>query len=203
MKYWQVEFVHRGFTRLIVEKTTLMKINAIIEKITGCYALFLFIHRISVVNSSDWTSSLLRGAESSQGMNNHHWVLHGLVFGHTSSLAAPAMLSTYVSTSGFQVLPQFYCQSVLFPRPFCCPVKCLSSTTITPFTISISAHGLQEGLQAHAPAILESINFPAKRSWQGSLFPLLNPCFSADVLREHANNPSLGPDASQVFSMVW
>lgn len=96
VKYWQVEFVHRGFTRLIGEKTTLMKTHAVTEKIIGCYALFLSIHGISVVNSSDWTSNLLRDAECSQGINNHHWVPHGLVFGHTSSLAAPTMLSVFL-----------------------------------------------------------------------------------------------------------
>lgn len=49
-----------------------MKTDAIIEKITGCYALLLSIHSFSVVNSSDWTRNLLRDAESFQGMNNHH-----------------------------------------------------------------------------------------------------------------------------------
>lgn len=54
------------------KKTTLMKTDAIIEKITGFYALFLSIHGISVVNSSDWTSNLLKCSESSQGIKNHH-----------------------------------------------------------------------------------------------------------------------------------
>lgn len=49
-----------------------MKTDAIIEKITAFYALFLSIHRISMVNSSGWTSNLLKGAESSQGINNPH-----------------------------------------------------------------------------------------------------------------------------------
>lgn len=48
-----------------------MKTDAIIEKITEYYALFLSIHSFSVINSSDWTRNLLRGAESYQGMNNH------------------------------------------------------------------------------------------------------------------------------------
>lgn len=49
-----------------------MKTDAIIEKITGFCALFLSIHGISVVNSSDWTNNLLKCSESSQGIKNHH-----------------------------------------------------------------------------------------------------------------------------------
>lgn len=111
------------FYKTLRRKKTLMKTDAIIEKITAFYALFLSIHRISMVNSSGWTSNLLKGAESSQGINNPHWVTHGFVFGHTSSLAAPAMLSASISTLGFQVLPQFSCWWVSFPRPSGCPQK--------------------------------------------------------------------------------
>lgn len=50
-----MEFVHRGFTRLLGKISTLTKTHAIIEKITGCYVLFLSVHGTSEVNTSDQT----------------------------------------------------------------------------------------------------------------------------------------------------
>lgn len=91
------------------------------------------------VNTSDWTSSLLRGAVSSWGTNNHRWVPCGLPWmvssGHTSLPAcctchspfnfSPVLLPpqhyTCVSTSTSQVLPPFSfwwissCFQVLLP----------------------------------------------------------------------------------------
>lgn len=133
-----------------------MKTDAVTEKIIGCYALFLSIHGISVVNSSDWTSNLLRDAECSQGINNHHWVPHGLVFGHTSSLAAPTMLSVFLPRV-FKCFHSFLAdESPLVSKSFLLSSKVPQLYHNGPFTLSVSAHSLQGLHMAHAPASLKA-----------------------------------------------
>ena len=121
-----MEFVCRGFARPLGEKTTLTKTDAIIEKIAGCYALFLSVRGTSEVNTSAWTSSLLRGAASSQ-------VASFIIFLQS---CCPWMLhvSLYLSFSSASTI--FLLMNILlFPRPSPCPLKFLSFTSTTLFTL--------------------------------------------------------------------
>lgn len=98
---------------------------------------------------------------------------------------------------------------LLFPSPSCCPLKCLSSTTTAPFTLSLSAHSLQGLHMAHAPASLKASTSqqtsPDKDHCSLYLILVFQQRYSENTQKTPFlgnRNSSLRPDQSKVFSVV-